>query len=686
MPFQVSPGVNISEIDLTTVVPAVSTTTGAIAGLFRWGPTEERVLVTSEVDLARRFGKPKTGYNIETFFTAADFLSYSNGLYVVRADEGAEATSVVGSVTSIAVTSEGSNYEEVPSITISSLTGQGATAVAVMEVGTVSIGSDPGADYVVGDTLTISAGTGTAATFEVTSTGANGDVTGVAITNAGSYSGVTSGLSLDDLATSTDSSAGAGAELTIRLQVSDVTVITGGSGYLSAPSITFSANTGSGAEASATLSSASIKAKYKGELGNSLKVEIFNRTTWQNANTTTTFVSNTQRAPSTNDNVHVIVVDEDGLLTGTVNNVLEVFEDLSLASGDRTEDGTNNYLRDAINLRSNYIKFEDDEDVSALRYAAVSLASGTDVANTSTTEATVALSTITDAYDLFASPEDVDVSIIMQGKAIGTSADSELAEYIIQNICESRKDCVLAVSPAYNDVINNVGSEADSIIAYRNGLTNTSYAIMDSGYKYRYDKHNDRYVYTPLNGDIAGLMVRTDDVRDPWWSPAGYTRGIIKNVVKLAYNPKKAERDELYKADVNPVITQPGQGTLLFGDKTLYGRTSAFDRINVRRLFITIEKAIANASKSTLFEFNDEFTRAQFRNLIEPFLRDVQGRRGIYDFKVVCDDTNNTSEVIDRSEFRGDIYIKPARSINHIQLNFVAVRTGVEFEEIVGQF
>jgi phage tail sheath protein FI len=210
--------------------------------------------------------------------------------------------------------------------------------------------------------------------------------------------------------------------------------------------------------------------------------------------------------------------------------------------------------------------------------------------------------------------------------------------------------------------------------------------VLDSGYKYQYDKYNDLYRYVPLNGDIAGLCVRTDDTRDPWYSPGGFNRGQIKNIVKLAYNPRKAERDVLYKAGANPVVTFPGQGTVLFGDKTLLSKPSAFDRINVRRLFIVLEKAIATAAKFTLFEFNDEFTRAQFKNLVEPFLRDVQGRRGIYDFKVVCDATNNTGEVIDRNEFVGDIYIKPARSINFIQLNFVAVRTGVEFSEIVGQF
>ena len=209
---------------------------------------------------------------------------------------------------------------------------------------------------------------------------------------------------------------------------------------------------------------------------------------------------------------------------------------------------------------------------------------------------------------------------------------------------------------------------------------------MDSGYKYQYDKFNDVYSNVPLNGDTAGLMARTDNVRDPWYSPAGFNRGNVKNVTRLTYNPRKADRDQLYKSGVNPVVTFPGQGTVLFGDKTLLAKPSAFDRINVRRLFIVLEKAISTAAKFTLFEFNDAFTRAQFRNLVEPFLRDVQGRRGIFDFRVVCDETNNTPEVIDRNEFIGDIYIKPARSINFIQLNFIAVRTGVEFEEVVGQF
>ena len=242
------------------------------------------------------------------------------------------------------------------------------------------------------------------------------------------------------------------------------------------------------------------------------------------------------------------------------------------------------------------------------------------------------------------------------------------------------------VSPESTDVVNSAGSEVTNINTFRNAVRSTSYAVIDSGYKYQYDKYNDTYRWVPLNGDIAGTVVRTDDVRDPWFSPAGFNRGQIKNLVKLAFNPDKAARDALYKNGVNPVVTFPGQGTVLFGDKTALARPSAFDRINVRRLFIVLEKAISTAAKSTLFEINDEFTRASFRNLVEPYLRDIKGRRGIYDFRVVCDSTNNTPERIDRNEFWGDIYIKPARSINFIQLNFVAVRTGVQFDEIVGKF
>jgi phage tail sheath protein FI len=275
----------------------------------------------------------------------------------------------------------------------------------------------------------------------------------------------------------------------------------------------------------------------------------------------------------------------------------------------------------------------------------------------------------------------------LNGKSRDGSNGTQLSQYLIDNIVERRKDCVVFISPEKNDVVNNAGGdEGLAVVDFRNSLSSTSYAVIDSGYKYAYDKYNDIYRWVPLNGDIAGLCVRTDNDRDPWFSPAGFNRGQIKNVVKLAWNPKKAERDLLYKNGINPVVRFKGEGVILFGDKTALKKPSAFDRINVRRLFIVLEKAIATSARFSLFEFNDEFTRAQFVNTVEPFLRGVKAGRGIFDYVVICDETNNTPEVIDRNEFVGDIYIKPARSINFIQLNFIAVRTGVEFSEVIGNF
>ena len=394
------------------------------------------------------------------------------------------------------------------------------------------------------------------------------------------------------------------------------------------------------------------------------------------------------------DELHVVVADEDGDITGTKGTVLELYEGVSRATDAKTESGETNYFIDVIKQRSSWIYAKGATNLVTTNTAVNMAALTTDNATydslklgvDSVAEGSQTLAKLSAGYDIFSSAEDVDISLIMQGKALGGTNDAGLAKYIIDNICEKRKDCVLFASPAYADVVNNIGGEVDDILAYRNALTNSSYAFIDSGYKYAYDKYNDVYRYVPLNGDIAGLAVRSDELRDAWFSPAGYNRGGLKNVVKLPFNPKKADRDLLYQSDINPVVTFPGQGTILFGDKTALGKPSAFDRINVRRLFIVLEKAISTAAKFTLFEFNDAFTRSQFKNLVEPFLRDVQGRRGIQDFRVVCDETNNTGEVIDRNEFVGDIYIKPSKSINFIQLNFVAVRSGVEFNEIVGQF
>jgi phage tail sheath protein FI len=422
------------------------------------------------------------------------------------------------------------------------------------------------------------------------------------------------------------------------------------------------------------------------------------------------------------DEINLCIIDRTGAISGVANTVLEKFEGVSLFPDAKKPDGASNYIRTVINNGSQYIWMGKEFTISGETIDdAISLATKT--------PATIAGAVPTDGhrltggsdgsapaggdyftsdgtrgYGLFLDAEQVDISLLLLGAPVGSAADATgihttLAKDIVQQIAEKRKDCVAFVSAPYTNIFDqaNAGLVTDRLIEWRNapaGATysqtkfnvSSSYAVIDSGWKYQYDPYNDKYRWVPLNGDTAGLCAQTDSDRDPWYSPAGYNRGQIKRVVKLAYNPNKTQRDELYQAGINPVVAFPGQGTVLFGDKTALAKPSAFDRINVRRLFIVLEKAIATASKFQLFEFNDEFTRASFVSLVEPFLRDVQGRRGLIDFKVVCDATNNTPEVIDSNRFVADIFIKPARSINFITLNFVATRTGVDFSEVAGGF
>jgi hypothetical protein len=565
MAFQLSPGVLVTEKDLTNVVPAVSSSAGGYAGYFLWGPVNEIQTVSSENQLVREFGKPTSTTTVH-FHTAANFLGYGNNLQLVRA---------VGSAARNAVS------------------------------------------------------TGTA----------------VLIKNQDIY----------------DASYAAGEGAV-------------------------------GAWA----------AKYAGAIGNTLKVAVADTSTFSGwtyeaqfdgAPTTSSYVDNLGGA---DDELHIVVIDEDGLFSGTAGTVLEKFAFVSKASDAKNSDGSSNYYKNVINAQSKYIWWMDhltagasstggnahwgtagtstfaviDEIVDGLSEE-VSLTGGVDAAP--------AAGDINAGYDLFANKELVDVSLLLTG---GHAV--EVAQHVIDNVVLDRLDCVAFLSPPLAAVQNNAGDEATDVVTYRNTTLDrsTSYAVMDSGWKVQYDKYNDVYVNIPLNADTAGLCARTDQTNDPWWSPAGFNRGAIKNCVKLLYSPNQTDRDTLYKNGINPVVSFPGQGVVLYGDKTLLAKPSAFDRINVRRLFIVLEKAIATAAKFQLFEFNDVFTRAQFKSLVEPFLRDVRGRRGIYDFRVVCDETNNTGEVIDRNEFVADIYIKPAKSINFIYLNFIATRTSVSFEEV----
>ena len=627
--FLLSPGVQVTEKDFTSIVPAVSSSAGAYAGVFRWGPVMDPFTISSEDELVAQFGAPNNGTSM-SFFTAANFLSYTNNLLVVRVDTLGQKNAVTtqtGGVAGLTVTAAGSGYTT-PSVTISAPQTPGgvqATATATV-VGGEIVGftvTNPGSGYTSATaTITGGAGTGATATVQV-ATG------GIKINNANVY---------------------------------DTNYINGG-GLVG-----------------------EFAAKYPGSIGNSLKVSMADAATFA----TWTYKDEFTSAPGAKE-LHIIVIDEDGMITKTPGAILEKFPFCHKASDGKRDDGTNVYYKNVLNVSSKYVWWMDHptgmsnwgtEDSPSTTFTSlatpvtVSLTGGSD--DFSATDGN-----LMNGFALFNNVETYDISLVIVGKASAT-----VATYVINNVVEARKDCVAFVSPqdvtTGEPIVGTTTQEADRIVAYRNLLPSSSYAVMDSGFKYQYDRYNDVYRWVPLNADVAGTCARTDFTDDPWFSPGGYTRGQIKNVVRLAYNPDQVGRDILYKSGVNPVVSFAGQGTILYGDKTLYAKPSAFDRINVRRLFIVLEKAIATAAKYQMFEFNDSFTRAQFRSMVEPFLRDVQGRRGVTDFRVKCDESNNTGEVIERNEFVADIFIKPARSINFVSLNFIAARASVSFEEIGG--
>jgi hypothetical protein len=445
----------------------------------------------------------------------------------------------------------------------------------------------------------------------------------------------------------------------------------------------------------------SFVGRYPGALGNSLTVSIVDANTYSNtwnvngvslssyfpiAPGTSATVS---AAGGANDQIHIAVVDTGGVFTGTKNTVLETYPFVSKAYDALDTLGNSNYYKTKIYNNSNYVYAIDPPQYANTnttwgQYSAntnFALMSSVVTANLSGgTYATNTDGDTSSAWSQFVNADVVNISLAITG-----GASTTVQQYVIDNISTARKDCIAFISPPSSAVVNNTGNELASIISWYNSLGRaTSYAFADCGWKYMFDKYNNTYRYIPLNADIAGLCVNTDTTRDPWFSPAGYNRGALKNVVKLAWNPTQTQRDALYPIGINPVVSFQGSGVILYGDKTLLAQPSAFDRINVRRLFIVLEKAIATAAKYSLFEFNDSFTQSQFVALVTPFLRDIQGRRGIYNFQVVCDATNNTPAVVNANQFVGSIYVQPAKSINFIQLNFVAVGSGVSFTEVVG--
>ena len=647
MAIQLSPGVNVSEIDLTTTVPGVATSIGAIAGSFQWGPVLEVRTISSEVDLIDTFQKPNNTV-ADTFFSAANFLSYSNSLRVVRnvGTTARNSTNGASGISGLTITTAGVSTGFAPSTVALTFTGGGGSGA----VGTATLAYSGATGVVVTAVSLTNSGTGYTTVPTITLVGATGFASGAAPVITASTANTVVIKNEDDYEAN----------------------------YI--PGLASATGIWTG--------------RYPGELGNSLKVSMCDSTGFSGW----VYASAFNVAPGTStyaaanggslDELHIIVIDEDGKFSGSQNTVLEKYSFVSKASDAKTESGESNYYKNVINAKSAYIWWTNHPRTTADWGTAASAAGAFDTIGVITNSLTdgVSADTLTSgqiqtAYDLFADADTIDVNLFITG-----SADSTVGTYVIQTIVENRGDAVAFVSPPFASVVDNKGQEVTDITTFRNALPSSSYAVLDSGWKYQYDKYNDVFRWVPLNGDIAGLCARTDQTNDPWFSPAGFNRGNLKNVVKLAFNPNKANRDDLFKIGVNPVVTFPGQGTVLFGDKTILSKPSAFDRINVRRLFNVLKKSIAQSSKYSLFELNDTFTRGEFVATVEPFLRDVQGRRGIVDFKVVCDETNNTPQVIDSNSFVGDIYIKPARSISFIQLNFVAVRTGVEFSEIIGQF
>lgn len=663
MAFRVSPGVSIKEIDLTTVVPAVATTPGGFAGYFHWGPVDEIVTVTQQTELANIFGKPDNN-NYLDFFTAGNFLSYGNNCQVVRV-VGAAAKNA--SVTKAGLTG-------VATLVINNETQFGASAglpTSTAAVAGVVFGSKyPGA---LGNSLKVVVTSGPGTTTGTLVAQAALGASSIRITKA---AGTTAAFSVGDDIIFADGTTVTVSGVSGRGATSgDVFLVSG-----SATGITLNINglLPKAQDNGAAFTHKSVYAKYIGS--NSY---------------TTPFAAD---AGGSGDQINVLVMDKDGLWTGTANSLLEKFEGLSRATDAKKFDGSSNYYRTVINDQSNYVwalsaDVNDNTGGIASKTDWVRIgapiAAGTFLADNvnSLHMAGAASAAPSDSerwasgWSKFADADAVDVSLLPLGAASAT-----VEQLVVQNVCEKRLDCMAFISPAQADVENKLPFEAlNNLKTFRDSTLNlnSSYAVIDSGWKYQLDTYNNVVRLLPLNGDIAGLVARTEFTNEAWFSPAGYNRGQIKNVVKLAYNPSsEAHRDELYTRQINPVVSFPGEGVILFGDKTAQTRPSAFDRINVRRLFIVLEKAIATASKFFLFEQNDSFTRAQFKNLVVPFLKTVQQRRGITDFKVVCDETNNTGEVIDRNEFVADIFVKPTRSINFIQLNFVATKTGVQFSEV----
>lgn len=667
MAYMQSPGIQIKEFDISGYIPGVSASVAGIGGVFSWGPVEERVLISDEATLVNRFGRP-TDDNFETFMIAANYLSYSNALYVSRAADNVAVNAATG--------------DDVPAVQIKNLND------FTVKQDSLSANATFYAKYPaeIGNSLKISVCASADAYNSNIALTSETETMTLEFTPGEAYAQLTvvSSETADDANTAINS-------VISKLNVGDFIAVRNGGNvqYVqlnSVGTVTTDAGTAS--------ASVILRLANRYTLAEPVTVDSIDRY-WEYFNLfdkapgTSTY---TAERGGTGDEMHIVVVDRLGKFTGLPNQILEVYPNLSRATDARSESGTAAYYKTVLNDSSAYVYANADipgvvsdlaENMTAITvdvYTA-NFTGGAD----SSSESTINLGALARAYDQFASKEDVDVSILIAGKATGGVFGEGLANYIIDNIAEVRRDCVVTVSPPIDAVVNANGDEVDRLIDFRRAIRYSGRAFITSAYKYQFDRYNNKNRWVAGCGDDAGLMARTDFDRDPWWSPAGENRGMYKNIIKLAFNPNKAQRDALYKEDINPVVNLAGAGVILYGDKTALGKPSAFDRINVRRLFDTLEKAIEKYARSLLFEFNDQYTQARFRNTVEPYLRDVKARRGITRFKVICDASNNPPAVVDRNEFVGSIYIVPAKSINSITLNFVAVANTVSFEYAIGE-
>jgi len=701
MGTQVSPGIRISEIDKTLSLGQVALTEGGIAGFFKWGPVEVVTTVGSETELVTQFWKPDTN-SASYFFTAANFLAYSNTLRVVRVVKVTEARAATAAPSTVQLTNTATFAVTTSTPVIVALTGTTGGLFAGMSLYL--------SNSVTNTTVTIATVTNTTSALLKTTSAtavseANAYAYGVYVPNPDTYqanfstgSGTVGawaakyvGALGNSLTVEVCASANAYKQ-TVASGTANVTVLSGNTSVVMSSDVSDFVGVGDILTANGedrqvlTINSAGTGVTINAAFSTALTGEPFARR-WKYSSLFTSAPGTSDYAMERGgsmDEMHVVVVDTGGQFSGGANTVLERYAFVSKGFDAKTDVGATNYYAEVINRKSPFVWWMGHQtggtswgsEVSSTTFGTPALIAATPLAG-GTDGGLVADTDLMRGYDLF-KDQQVEVSFIL-----GASASPGLASYIIGSVVEPKMFAMGFFSPEYSDVVSNAGLETTAVIAYRDALPSSSFAVLDSGWKYQYDKYNDVYRYVPLNGDTAGCAVRADQVSEPWFSPAGFSRGQIKNVVKLPYNPTQANRDDLYRNGINPIVTFPGQGTVLYGDKTMQSKPSAFDRINVRRLFIALEKTIERSAKQQLFEQNDAFTRQAFVAMVEPYLRSVRGRRGITEYYVVCDETNNPPASVDAGEFRADIYVKPIRSINFIQLNFIAVRSDVSFTEVV---